>query len=316
MTVEQIISSANLLPGGPDVLRSADKRMAELQDVVGQPSSEDDVLALDWAGIGDACCHTRLILQHLVSKQGKRVTWIATKKVGNLFKDDDYMRVLEGFYNHFRNPGGHGQVVLSQWINTVFEERFPKWKKIHVSNMVMCRYFEHVSAPNISDFFFRCCSMQRDFSIKHSLKHLGFAPEKPPKNPYLVLEYIADTYGKADRTRVTRLVENLSNIGITSVCVGPSDGWVVPRADMRLGMNLYDTFSIVKGAIVFVGRSSGNQSLTCFLPSLPIFEVDVGCRDSYKTCGLHPKTTSIGPEWDSEIPSLVQKIVQKQTGCV
>jgi len=140
MTVEEIISQNKLLPGGDEVLRDADRRMSDLVGTVGQPSSTDDVLALDCAGIGDACCHTRLILQHLVAK-GKRVTWIATKKVGCLFRDDDQMRVLEGFYNRFRIPF-HEQVTLSRWLNVLFEERFPKWQKFNVSYSVMSKYLK------------------------------------------------------------------------------------------------------------------------------------------------------------------------------
>ena len=44
-----------------------------------------DLVALDWAGIGDAICHSRLILQHLLPQ---KILWITTPTACTLFKDD------------------------------------------------------------------------------------------------------------------------------------------------------------------------------------------------------------------------------------
>ena len=302
MTADEIVSKNTLLPGGYEVLRAAERRLCELVDVVGQPSSPDDVLAMDYAGIGDALCHDRLILQHLVVKQGKRVTWIATQKVGCLFKDDVLMRVLEGFSNPFRIPV-HGQLALSHWLNVLFEERFPNWTKFNATHFVMSKYFG-THASNISDAFFKCCGVERDFFIKHSLRHLGLPPDDV-KRPYLVLEYIGQSTGRSDPAQTQNLVANLSKMGISTVCVGPADGYLAPGATMRLGINLYDTFSILKGSMAMVGRSSGNQSLACFLPNLPVFEVDVNWHISHRECRLHPNTTTMGPDYPVQIPKLI-----------
>lgn len=65
-------------------------------------------------------------------------------------------------------------------------------------------------------------------------------------------------------------------------------------------MNLYDTFSVVKGCSLFMGRSSGNESLMCFLPHIPIIEVSVTIAARYSACKLHPNVIDVNEPIEAE----------------
>lgn len=274
-----------------------------LSDKVGGPS-DNSLLALDWAGIGDACCHARLILQHVV-KMGKEVTWICIPKVASLFRDDPMMRVFPGIENPYRVPGLPNQMRVTHGIDEHFEICFPGWKKLNISHSVMCRY--HGGAGiSFTDRFFGACGMTRDPSIVHSLTHLGSVPKDLPI-PYVVFEHTGSSHGSAHPDLAKLLVSNLRKIGVATVCVGGLGSYPVPGAIMRTGLDMYNTFSIVKGATAMVGRSSGNQSLACFLPTLPVFEIDVlQVSAKYSVCKIHPNIIEPTGNYSNSIPNYIR----------
>jgi hypothetical protein len=96
----------------------------------------------------------------------------------------------------------------------------------------------------------------------------------------------------------------LEELDIGTVYVGSSDDPVIEGATDARGLSLYDTFSILKQTVGFVGRSSGNQSLLAFLPDIPLFEVEVPAPASMITCKGHNNTFSVS--WDNFPDFVVQ----------
>jgi len=252
------------------------------------------LVALDWAGIGDACCHARLILQHLTKKN--KVMWITKPLVADLFRDDDLMDVVPGFgLDDYRGVG-------CPWIarratpdlNNVFEACFPSNPKLHVSYLVSQYWINGGPRENFSELFFRACSIERDFAIKHSLIHLG---KSPIEGKYIVMEPTGGS-GRLSPEECSKTAKLLEPRGIQVVILGSPHCPKVPGAINKPGIGLYDSFSIIKSAVGFVGKSSGNQSLVCFMwdSQMPLFEVGLNPSISYgqKGCRLYNPDKTIG----------------------
>jgi len=249
-----------------------------------------DLIALDWAGIGDANCHSRLILENLASKRLK-IAWCVTPKVAPLYKDDKKMLVIPSFYSPFR--GG-----LTEWLdkkhNTLIDEMFdlflPKQKHFHISAKVTSFFRQGKTASNFSDIFFKACEVERDFSIVHTLNHTG---DYNINGRYILLEHCGKSCGSIDTETCSSIVNNLKSINIQTVLVGAKeDAPILNCIDLR-GLNLYDCFSVAKKSLGIIGKSSGNQSLFCFLRDKLIFEMEVPQGASYRTCSLHPNVITL-----------------------
>jgi hypothetical protein len=49
---------------------------------------DEEIIVVDWAGIGDANCHSRLIIENLYEYDSKKICWITPEIIKNLYKDD------------------------------------------------------------------------------------------------------------------------------------------------------------------------------------------------------------------------------------
>lgn len=264
-----------------------------------------DTIGLDWAGIGDACYHSRLILQHKV-KEGKRVAWIVTPLVASLFKDDKIMDVFSGFYSPFRGPGCPIGTPVWKCFDRMFEDRFPKQEKIHISKNVCLRYHQG-GWCNFSELFFSACGIKRDLSIEYKLTHNGepilLLPEK-----FVFLEYSSRTFGATSLDDCVKLIISLEKIGISTVYVGDSNDKKIPVGVDARGLSLYDTFSIAKRSIAIIGRCSGNEALSCYLPHIPVLETNIHMSIDKNGCNLHPNVTRLGPDFPERIPLILKDL--------
>ena len=243
-----------------------------------------DLIALDWAGIGDAVCHSRLILHHLLPR---KILWITTPTVYGLFKDDPLMDVRCGF----DGPRGIGNPELGNKIDQIMKDVFKK-ETLPISKNIIRDFANCIARKhNFSDAFFCCCGMEKDKKIKHSLIHKGQSLIKTNKK-YIVVENFFRAQTPALLSSYKKLFEKIKD-RYDIVSLGAAiDPIMEGMIDCR-GFSLYDSFSIVKNCSAFIGRSSGNQSLMCFLHQIPIIEMDVAVSASYQECGLHPDVKKV-----------------------
>lgn len=263
-----------------------------------------DLIAIDYAGIGDAIYHARLILQHM-RRDKPRIAWITNPIVSPLFRDDKLMDVFPGFSCKFRHA------ILDKWINSalfpaldeIFKSYFPKSYTISISGNI-CKYWSTFGGQgnSFSDRFFRSCGINRDESIRHELKHNG---EYDLKEKYILLEYSSLAQGKIPIPECELLVKKLKNVGINTVYVGAkTDPEILGGIDAR-GKNMYDVFSIAKKSIGLVGKASGNLSVCCFLPNIPVFEINIIDCYGIAACGLHPKVYGLSEDWQENIVKIL-----------
>jgi hypothetical protein len=151
--------------------------------------------------------------------------------------------------------------------------------------------FNTCSKYNFSDMFFCSCGMSRNRNIKHTLNHNGRNPINTGKK-YVAIEHCSNV-GIPPNIESYKKLFNKIKSKYDIVLLGAShDPFIEGVVDCR-GLSLYDTFPIVKDCTAFVGRSSGNQSMMCFLPHIPLIEVDVRSKASYQECGLHPNVKKV-----------------------
>lgn len=273
-----------------EILAAAESRLTEVHDMV--KIGNFDLVALDWAGIGDACCHSRLILQHIAMH--KKVAWITIPLVADLFRNDSLFSVFSGFSCPYRDVSIEWVCQLSEEINNLFVRIFKPIPLLHISNEVV-RFYSSWDRSNYSNLFFGACKIKRDFSILHQIEHKGNINEIDIRLPhkYVVLEHSGKTCGKLELNLCHLLYKHLDYKNIGMVYLGSkNDPYISVGVDAR-GMSLYDSMTIIKNSIGFIGRSSGNQSLTCFCRHVPIFEIDVPDVCSYATCRLHGNVKKI-----------------------
>jgi len=251
-----------------------------------------DLVALDWAGIGDAICHSRLILQHLLPQ---RILWITTPTVYGLFKDDRLMDVRCGF-NGERNVETPFLIDLATQTEEIMKIIFSK-RCISITKNIMIN-FNRCSKYNFSDMFFCSCGMSRNRTIKHALSHNGEKSINTSKK-YIVIEHSSLCGIPANIVSYKKLFSRIKDRYDIFLLGSLSDPVIDGAIDCR-GMSLYDTFSIVRDCSIFIGRSSGNQSLMCFLPHIPLIEVDVRPKASYQECGLHPNVKKVALPEEAE----------------
>lgn len=248
-----------------------------------------ECVVLDWAGIGDTV-HSRLIVQHLA--RDYRVSWITVPLVVPLYKDDKLCQVLTSFASPYRDAR---QTFIWQGLcdgmDFMFREMFDFPKLVNISTGVGRYWHKEWSRTSYPELFFAGAGVKRDWSVVHQLTHKGKSKKKLKR--YIIIEHASITFGNLPVAQYEDLVQRLSKLGIASVVVGgPNDPAIKGAVDCR-GLNLYDTFSVVKNSIGFVGRSSGNQSLMCFLPEIPLFEVGIPDLGAFGPCGYHDYSTRL-----------------------
>lgn len=281
---------------------------ASVEKIMGMKIEEGkyDLIALDWAGIGDACYYSRLILQHIV-KEGKRVAWISTPKVACLFKDDKLMDVFEGFYSPYRHPCRRDCQVATSFFDSIFARRFPKVERLHISDMV-CRRYRRGGFGDFSELFLSSCNIKRDMSINYELTHYGEAPFKLPEK-FIFMEHASCSFGVSSVGSCERLASNLLKYGVEVVYVGAKEDPFISGAVDGRGLSLYDTFSCAKRSIGIACRCSGNGALGCYLPEIPLFETEVPSTtigsDQMK---LHPRVTRLGSDFPDSLPRELKRM--------
>jgi len=290
--MNDILKSA--LSSNPPLMESVSARLESIKNTVLEikpsiNSGKFDLVAVDWAGIGDACCHSRLILQHLHG-QGHRIAWITIPKVAELFKDDVLFDIFPGFSCPYRDVSLPWCGEVAKEIDGLLGVFSPT--KLHISMRVFDQWAIRRGISNYSEFFFSACSVKRDSSIKHEIRHLG-KPTIALPNKFVCLENIGMTCGSISQEACAGIVSAMGSIGVSVVCMGSKDNPYVNGCVDARGLSLYDSFSVVKNSIGIIGKSSGNQSLFCFLPDLPIFEVDVPECASYRDCRLSNRVTKV-----------------------
>jgi hypothetical protein len=256
------------------------------------------LVVFDWAGIGDAI-HSRLIVQHLAKEQ--EVSWITTPQVAPLYKDDKLAEVFSGVSSDFRDASKIWIVDgLCPAIDAVAKKLFGD-RLVNISSNVGRYYQNGWDGKSYVSLFFGAVGLKRDKAIKHQLRHLGTPTIGLPKR-YIALENHSITFGAPPVGQYQEMTARLGDIGIAVVQVGATG---VPRVNGTVdarGMDLYDTYSIVKGAIGFVGRNSGNQSLMVFRRSTPLFEAGIPAEMSYSTIDYHDRVIRLRLD---ELPRLV-----------
>ncbi len=242
-------------------------------------------LVLDWAGIGDAV-HARLIAQH-VARQGA-TAWITNPLVAGLYRDDP-LPVLPGVASPWRDPMDKNLRQMAPAMTALAERIFGQ-PVLDVSAGVTKFFPAWLKQPtNYADLFFTGAGVVRDMALRHTLVHHG----KPLSGHYVVIETTSRSHGRIGGGYYAGLIQKLNARGVAALTIGGLvDELAVGSLDYR-GRDLYDTFSLIKGARAFVGRASGCQSLVYFLPDMPLFEVDVPEWGSARVCNYH-QATSIG----------------------
>lgn len=263
-----------------------------------------ECVVFDWAGIGDTV-HTRLIIQHLAREQ--KVCWVTVPLVAPLYKDDTIAQVLSGFASPYRDPRQTWiRDGLCEFLHNLFVEVFDGFKTVDVSYGVGKFWGAGWKQDNYANLFFGGAGVERDPEIKHTLTHKGTHHEKLPER-YIAVESTSISFGTLPVDNYVKMVNSLKAKDIETVQVGGPSDLVIPNAISALGMNLYDTFSVLKGSLAFVGRSSGNQSLMVFLPAIPVFEVEIPPLAGLTLCGYRDNVYSVGY---NEFPEKVRSCLE------
>lgn len=246
----------------------------------GLPVPAVDVLVLDWAGIGDAA-HARLIAQHLAKDAS--VAWVTHPLVAGLYRDDP-MPVLPGVTSPWRNAAEHWQVAefapaMHRAAQRVFDGRL-----VDVSAGVVAHYGTwHAHQTNYADLFFGGAGVTRDPRIRHRLQHRGCVKD----GAYVCIETTSLTHGALPGSAYLDFVTRLAKREIRCYTVGGKDDELAAGSLDFRGRDLYDTYTLIKGARAFVGRASGCQSLTYPASWVKLVEVDVPAWSSAEVCGYH-----------------------------
>jgi len=242
-----------------------------------------DYLIFDYAGIGDSF-HTRLLAQQL--SQNNKICSVVPPLVYDLYADDEKTKTYSGFTFPFRKA--HTILCrkmisfITQTINFYFSEDF----KILNSTKSIVDYLMKYGLPNniaFETFCFSANNFKRDYSIKHHLVHNGKITDLAicPANKYIIIEHCSYSFGSIDLNLYNDLISSLKNIGIDSIIVGSEyDPFISNTIDGR-GLSTYDTYTLIKNSIGFVGRNSGNQCMTSFCENIPVFEIGVPASLAY-----------------------------------
>lgn len=235
-----------------------------------QLPKDTETVVMDWGGLGDTF-YTRLVVEHL---QGK-VAWITVPMVAGLYKDDP-LTVIPGFSTPYRDPRQTWQREgLTPGLFDLMGRIFADYKFLPVSYLVGQHYPDWCKKPTtFSDLFFNAVGIERDPSIMPQLTHKGKS-KLVVKQPYIVLEHASVTLGTLPVTSYSPLVKAMQKFNVPVVLIGGRRDPNVMGTVNAKGLPLYDTFSLMKHARVFVGRCSGNESMMGFLQEIPIVEVNV-----------------------------------------
>lgn len=250
-------------------------------------------IVIDYGGIGDAI-HTRLIAQHLVS-HGHVVTWITNPFVATLYKDDTLMQVLPGFAMRFRDPRSKWQNLLTTQIKKIASTIFRHKKIIDVSCGV-AHIFGKAHWGNYANMFFNGAGIRRDVKLKHQLTHNGKLEDIRPElvdKKYVIIEHASLTFGTVNVSKYADFVDNHKKNGVACVYLGSLKDPEIPNAIDCRGLNMYDTYTVLKNSIGMLARASGNQSAMAFLPKVRVYEVDIPSGANMQVCGYHENIVSV-----------------------
>jgi hypothetical protein len=90
---------------------------------------------------------------------------------------------------------------------------------------------------------------------------------------------------------------------------GPHDPYIKNTIDFR-GKSLYDCYSVIKKADVFIGRNSANQLLTVFKPNIKIIELDT-TNNIFEACKyVDNSILSISTKNDLNFIDLIKKRIK------
>jgi hypothetical protein len=238
---------------------------------------KNSLVAFDWAGIGDTI-HTRIILQHLVKDH--KVDWITLPLVADLYKDDSLMNIISGIAIPYRDAN---QIWINSALIPIINEKFTKIirgngnKCVHVSKLIVDQY-RAGGFSDYADLYFKAFKIKRDDNIKHHLRHLG---KFKSVRDSVIIEPVSMTLGNIPHNAIVNMINNNQHLDFHIV---GKDFQFNNLAIDSTNRSLYDTFSIMKGSKAFIGKSSGIQTLTCFLPHIPVHEVDVSNINSLRSC--------------------------------
>ena len=254
--------------------------------------TDEDIVAIDWAGIGDANCHSRLLIEHLCVTS--KVCWLTPEKVASLYVDDKKVKVVGSFncpYRDVTSPLLMRDIV--PYIDSIVRKHIPHKKVINISNNI-CRYYQTASdLQNYSNSFFRANNITRNFDIKHSLVH---NTSINLDRPSVFIEYCGQTCGTISLDYLNKITQKITSLGFDVIVAGSKEDpnfYSNERIKDLRGYSFYDIFSYMKNCKLIIGKSSGNQSLSCFLPNIQLIEIDVPPSASYITCKLHPNVKSL-----------------------
>ncbi len=250
-------------------------------------------LVFDYAGIGDAI-HSRLVVQQL-ARDGK-VCWVVPPLVYELYRDDDVATMYKGFTILYRITTTKLCQILCRFIDLMINTLFKEYHIFNMTNAIVIhdKNKQIKVEKDFEDFYFKANGLERNFKIKHKLIHnekLSDLDVKFNHNKYVVIEYASFGYGCLDLNIYDKLIDNLNDIGIDCCFIGSINDKPLNKGIDCRGMNLYNTATLIKNSIGFVGRNSGNQCMTVFFKKIPVFEIST--PTSLRICNYRDNITSL-----------------------
>lgn len=223
---------------------------------------------IDSAGIGDSC-YTRLLIQSLISTGVSEceILHIVPELVAPLYRDDNLVTVVSGYDVAYRIVTEPICIEtyneIDKMVNGYFIDR-----KIYHMGKLLCDVWPRKHPKNT---LVQTWSLASEITLNHLvgyLTHRGkcqFVFNKP----HMVLEYCSISFNYNVSIDIfNKIIEKYSND--YEVC------WVGSKTDPQLkggvdcrGLNLYDTFSLLKSSALLVHTGSGIYTMcNVFLPKL------------------------------------------------
>jgi len=292
LTVEKVVNEYRnkLLSVDPNINAYIEELFKQTIDRFQEIKSRDpgwDCIFFDYAGIGDAV-HALLVIKHVLKANVfKKPCWITSPLISTLFKDDNKIHVESGITLKYRFSCDQRTIILVNFINCMARVIFNGKIVIDISNSITFpKPYPKNKISRCGDNWVNSVGLERNWAIQHSLIHNGQLEQLSfnVKNPYVVMEIGSLSFGKGNPDRYQKISDKLKEIGINSVLIGGTDDPIVPGSIDARGLSVYDTFTLIKNSIGFMGRNSGNQCLSAFCQHVPVFQL-IDTPMDFKTIG-------------------------------
>jgi hypothetical protein len=231
---------------------------------------------IDAAGIGDSC-YTRLLIQSMISNQSipkSEILYIVPPIMASLYKDDDLVVVVPGYGVPYRIVTASDCIDAYTKIDAIINKYF-LGRKIYHMGKLLCNTWD-AKTPSMRQAWASASGIVLDNNISGSLIHKGTCP-LPLGRPHIVLEYCCISFCGGQGIDTSNKIINKYSKNYDVCWVGAkTDPQLIGGIDCR-GMDLYDTFSLLKSAAMLIHVGSGIYTLCkTFLPKIK----DVGINSA------------------------------------